>query len=259
MATKETYLLGVDLAIDQETGETHSSGHSTLLKLDTSTKDKLSNIMNHRTSLFKVQGNFKDTVYTTSLLKNSIQTLYQNIPIAKAHYQKIYNLNDGAKIQDCIPTHIEDIDLTNYDNINQNELHNDLLELFKKYSKTELSKNDLSSLKQRLLNAKDIKNLILEFENNSSKSNSDKYLYDLLGLVSTILKKGGREYANLIHVYYHFFQFALAIVDDIFNTKGLKNEKRHIKKVDKILVKEMLSICDIYITKIEDFFLSIEK
>jgi len=259
MSNNETYLLGIDLAIDQKTGETHASDHSIAKKIDISQKDKILDTMNYESNLFEVQGNFQDVVYTNSLLHASVQTLYRNIPIIKNDNQVIYNLNDGAKIQGCIPTHIEDIKLENYHNIDKNNLYNSLLTLFKSYSTIELNKDDLNSLKRRVINAKNTKNLILEFENNSSKSNSDKYQYDLLGLVSTILKKDGREFINLTHVFYDYFQFVLPIITDIFNTKGLKNEKRHIKKIDKMIITELHALCDTYINTLEEFLLSTVK
>jgi hypothetical protein len=39
----------------------------------------------------------------------------------------------------------------------------------------------------------------------------------------------------------------------VLNTKGLKNEKRHIKKMDKMIQDEMLSVCAIYIKSLEEF------
>ncbi|MCF6340352.1 MAG: DUF115 domain-containing protein [Sulfurimonas sp.] len=256
MSINETYLLGMDLAINQKTGETHSSDHSRSKKVDISQKDNISDTMNFELNLFKVQGNFQDSVYTNSLLHASVQTLYRNIPVIKADNQVIYNLNDGAKIQSCVPTHIEDVNLENYHNIDKNKLHNSLLALFKSHSTTELNEDDLNSIKLRAINAKNIKNLIFEFENSSSKSNSDRYQYDLLGLVSTILKKDGREFINLTHVFYDYFQFVIPIITDMFNTKGLKNEKRHIKKIDKMIIAELHALCDTYINTLEKFLLS---
>jgi RNA polymerase-interacting CarD/CdnL/TRCF family regulator len=40
---------------------------------------------------------------------------------------------------------------------------------------------------------------------------------------------------------------------DFFNTKSLKNEKRHMKKLDNMIISELLEIESIYETKIENF------
>ncbi len=252
----EIYLLGLDFAVDSKTGRTHSEGHVTKKQIDLSTKDELKSSMSNRDNIFHVAGNFDDTVYTNALFHASVQNLYMTIPSLKRDYQNIYNLNSGAKIIQTIPLQINDINIDTLETIDKSLLHVDIVNTLVSKSSQNLSKDDIQSLKKRLEIAKEIKSYILEYQNSCSTSNSDSYLYDLLGIISKILHHKGRESDNLIKTYTLFFQYTLPIIMDFFNTKDIKNVKRHIKKLDKLLVKEMLLIEDIYEKTIEEFILS---
>lgn len=251
---KELYLLGLDFAINQETGSTHSEGHAYEEQTDMDKKDDLSNTMEIRKNLFPVQGNFTNAVYTNSSLHTSVQTLYNQIPMCKREDQYIFNLNDGAKINKAAPKQVSEIDVNSMQSINKQELAKTLDDLFNNNSIKVLNDSDLKSMKIRLENAKNIHALIQEYSNSVSHSNVDRYFYDLLGLVSSILKSRGRENINLTQVYHSYFKYALPIISDLFNTKKLKNEKRHIKKIDKLLLNGMYDICNTYIEALEKFF-----
>lgn len=251
-ATK-IYLLGLDLAFNQETGETHANEHLYNKKTDMSKKDELQSTMGNTNNIFPVPGNFTDIVYTNPLLHASIQSLYRNIPNIKKKEQIIYNLNDGAMISQTISQQISNLDISPFISINKKELFENIKDLFDSNSTKSLGHNDVVSLKKRFSNACEIQEAIKSYQNTVSHSNVNTYIYDLLGLVSNILKRQNRESSNLSFVYLQFFKFALSIIMDLFNTKGLKNEKRHIKKVDKMLQIEMDDICKVYIERLEGF------
>lgn len=252
----EIYLLGLDLAINQQTGATHSEGYADSVVVDMSKKNKLSNNIKLFDNLFPVHGNLTDIVYTASITHLSVQYLHENLHKIKKDNQRIYNLNDGARISGAIPTHIENIDINQYSDIDKRELYNLIYDEFKLNSATNLSKANIESLKLRLSKVKKIKDDIYEYINNVSHSNSDKYLYDLLGVISDVLRKGKEgkiEVDNITNVYYSYFSYVVPIVMDYFNTKGLKNEKRAIKKLDKALQNGMLNIQESYMNSLEDF------
>lgn len=252
--TKELYLLGLDLALDQETGSSHADDtHVFYKKSDMDTKDELQNTMSLLGNVFPVKGNFTDKVYTTSILHLSVQSLYTSIGTVKSHDQNIYNLNNGSWINNTIPTHIEDIDVESFEEIDKKELFGSIHDTLKRHCAMELSDEDVISMQQRLAETKIIKKDIEDYIKNVSHGNTNKYLYDLLGIVSIIIHKETRETKNLTHVYFSFFRYVLPLIMDIFNTKGLKNEKRHIKKLDKMVQKEMLEIERIYEESLEKF------
>lgn len=251
--TKELYLLGLDLALDQETGETHSSNHAYGSKNDLSNKDKLNSAMSTKENIFPVKGNFEKVVYTSSLFHRSVQSLYNKIPMIKQQNQTIYNLNDGAYINATTPMQINDINVDAYESIDKNLLFDEIYSTLSKNSSNKLSQEDISSLKEKLDYSKKIKEYLDNYKNITSYTNADKYLYDFLGLISDLLTKSGRESDNLVLVYYHFFKYVLPIVVDLLNTKGLKNTKRHIKKLDALIQKEMFIIENIYEERLKDF------
>ena len=253
MYTTDTYLLGLNFAVNQETGATHSNDHLEAQNIDMKDKSKLQQSMSFIDNLLPVEGNFRETVYTNGLLHSSVQVLYQRIPMMKTKQQTIYNMNDGAMLNLTTPKHIEDVDTTKLENIDKTTLFKSFEEIFLAHSKQRLSPDDVMSLQKRLKSAKSVKKIIDDFESAPTSFNIDGYLYDILGVVSQIMKMSGRESNNLTHVFQEYFQMSIPTVIDFFNAKGLKNEKRHIKKFDKMLVSEMHSICDIYISTLETF------
>jgi hypothetical protein len=250
---KNIYILGIDLSIDEKTGKTHSQSHVTTDKHDLSEANKLKSSMSFRGNIFPVKGNFKQQVFTNPLFQVSIQTLYNKIPAIKKEYQNIYNLNDGAYLEQTIPLHIKDIDIKRFESINKQSVHENMLDTLQKYSVRKLSQEDIDSLKGRLEFAKETKEYILDYKNIISYANRDKYLYDLIGLTLKILQIPNRESRNLLLVYDMFLSYSLPIIMDFFNTKSLKNEKRHMKKLDNMIISELLEIESIYETKIENF------
>jgi len=250
---KSVYLLGLDLAVNQETGETHSGAHIENTKNNMQEKDKVSDTMDHVKNLFPIKGNFTQTVYTNSVFHSSVKSLDKLLPRVKQENQKIYNLNDGAFINYSIAKQIKDINTEYFQEIDKTNLKADIANALSGSFALELSSSDIVMMKERLENAKETYKLLLDYKNSVSHSNSDKYLYDLLGLVSLLLKKQSRSSMNLSYIYFNFFKYSLSLIIDFFNTKELKNEKRHIKKLDKMLQDEMFNICGIYKDTLEDF------
>lgn len=251
---KELYLLGLDLALDQVTGSSHAdSDHVFYEESDMDKKDELINTMSMLKNVFPVKGNLREVVYTTSILHLSVQSLYLSIQNVKKDDQHIYNLNDGAWINHSIPTKIEEVDTSKFETVDKQKLHISIQDTLSRHSSKKLSENDIVSMKKRLEETKIIKKDILTYIKNVRHTNANSYQYDLLGITGEIIDKNDRETHNLAHVYHSYFKYVLPLVMDIFNTKGIKNEKRHIKKLDKMIQGELLLIEDIYEKAIEKF------
>ena len=251
--TQNIFTLGTDFAVDSQTGKTHSDTHVTKHQLDINEKDTLKSTMSFRNNLFPIQGNFEPKVYTNSLFQVSIQALHNRIPLIKKEHQTLYNLNDGAKIRDAVAQRASEIDMSTFEKLDKKELRKQISQTFQSKSATKLSQNDVISFHKRLDVAKEIKHFIEEHSSKATRKDGDGYMYELLGLASNILKLQGREAQNIVKVYYMFFKYALPTLMDFFNTKGLKNEKRHVKKVDTIVLKEIKEIEKIYQTGLEKF------
>lgn len=253
LGAKELFLLGINLAVDQETGQSHSADYMYGYQSDTENKDKLSNVMESQRNLFQVKGNFREIVYTNAIMHASVQSLYRTIPVLKKADQNIYNLNDGSYITKTIPAHANEINVSQLATIDKKSLYIDIKNALDKNSIKKLSKEDISLLKRRLEDALDTRKELEKYAQSVSHSNKEQYLYDMLGIVSYILHKRKPESVNLTAVYLLFFKYALTTILDFFNTKSLKNAKRHIKKIDKLMLDEMFSIVDIYIDGLEKF------
>jgi len=254
---KEVYLLGLDFALDNKTGKTHSSAHMTKEEYNLNDKDTLKSEMDGKKTLFPVKGNFEQTVYSNPLFQASLQSLYLLIPHLKSKSQTIYNLNYGAFIEGTTPTPIDSLSLSKYSVLDKKEIHKEIKNMFIDNSSKKLSAEDIKSLELRLEYIKSIEKFIVEYKQNVSHANGDAYLYDLFGLVSNILHLNGkRETNNSVETYMLFFKYSVSIIYDFLNTAQIKNSKRHIKKMDKIVVEEMLFIEETYKRAYENFISS---
>ena len=249
----DVYLLGLNLAIDQETGASHSSDYMYGYQTDMKNKHKLSQSMENTSNLFQVRGNFREIIYSNAIMHASVHSLYKNMPIVKKKYQNVYNMNDGAYIHLTTPKKIENINIDSFEVIEKETLILPIKDALEKNSIIKLAQTDVQSIKLRLSNAKDVYKELQNYSNSITYSNKETYLYDLLGIVSYILHKQNPESSNLSSVFFQFFKYSLTSVIDFLNTKDLKNAKKHIKKFDQLIQKEMFSILDIYMEGLEKF------
>jgi len=247
------YLLGLDMAIDIDSGQTHSSGHITSNPIDTKDIKELKESLSFRGNYFPVKGNLQDIVYTNTLFQVSIQTIYNKLNLLKANNQTIYNLSNGAYLEHTKPLKISDLNLHNFETFDKSILHTKALELFKKYSRIHLTPEDIKSLSLRAEYAKECREIILTYKKKSSYDTKESYLAAILGITLDLLQIPRRESLNLINVYDSYLNYTTPIIMDFFNTCQLKDTKKHMKKINNIFIKELLNIADIYESKIETF------
>jgi len=142
LGAKELYLLGLDLALDQKSGSSHTRGHAFSERHDLSTKDELKESMSLRENLIKVRGNFQETVYTNGVFKFSIDALHNFLPQIKQKHQKIYNLNDGAYFENTVATNIDHVDVGAYEKLEKLSVVKELKELLTRDSVSKLNEKD---------------------------------------------------------------------------------------------------------------------
>jgi hypothetical protein len=253
MGFESIYLLGIDFAVSP-TGDSHSQTHQVTQKCyDINEFDKLSQSISFRGDFFAVKGNFQKEVFTNPLFFTSIHALNTTLPALQVPTQKIYNLNNGAYIKHTIPKKIEELPLETLTPIKKQDLHSQLHKLLQNYSKKELSNDDIISLQKRLSFTKEIKEYIQNYQTAPLSKQVQSYLYNLISLALAILQSPTRENSNLVTLYDYYLSYTMPIIFDLFNTKQLKNEKKHIKKVDDILLKGMIKIEKIYEEALEKF------
>lgn len=245
MNAKQIYLLGLDLALNQDTGLSHSIDSSSYIKSYNLDENNDKKFFSLNEGLIEVKGNLKEFVKTTSLFYSSIASMNEKLKDIKEDI-KIYNLSShGSYFINTIPTNINLLNLTTTNiNFNKSSLINNL---------NKSSSNDLSiESKKSIINEINFLNNILEndikifndkiFNNFEDFSNNYRKLLILIqnykgSLINEILK----VYSMTIFPYLSFH----------FNDIKVKNEAKKICGIKKILVNQLRNILTDYIKCIE--------
>jgi len=253
LGAREIYTLGLDLALDSETGMSHSKEHTYNRALDVSKVDEIEDSLGYLKATVKVKGNFQDEMQATLTFYKSIVAINNFTRRYKQDFQNVYNLNDGAYLDAFIPTDISEVKVDAFKNIDKKVYAKELLSSLYHKSENTLSEKELASMEHRFSY---VKKLIQKIKKSKQPSsfNSDLYRSQLLGLTLDILDDYDSEAVDLHNTYLSYLNFILPFIFDMLNTRNLKNEKRHIKKVHKLLVQYCIEIAEYYEKHVEEFF-----
>ncbi len=240
------YLLGLDLALDQETGQTHTQEHLQSKKLDLSKHNEVEDTFTFASSTISVKGNFNEQVMTTSSFNMSIDTINQFIDKEKNATQTIYNLNSGAYFNHTSPLHVNSIELDNWNVVDKKLLQNSLKQLFDSHAKKSLTQEEHHEIENRLRHAQKMKELITAYQAKNITSNIDEYKQRFIYFIDSLLAMQDGERHNLSIIYLYYLNNIVTYLFDILNTKELKNHKHHIKKVNKMLTSVVRGIEETY-------------
>ncbi|SFV54613.1 hypothetical protein MNB_SM-6-875 [hydrothermal vent metagenome] len=252
---QELYALGLDMALDAKTGQTHLSEHVHSKKLDIDHVLDLEENINYHETVLKTEGNFQEEVPTTPHFIASLAELRGILSTIQTDEQKTYNLSNGAAIYKAIPKKINEI------NIQSNLQKPDpiLKTTFERFSSTNLSDDERKVIQQRVKHATNILSLLNDFEKKHF-STLDKFHYDLLGLFMDILAEDGRdEVGDTDKVITLYIQMISGYIFDFINTKEISNPKKHIKKLSKLLTAQLSRLIKYYKKYLENFLEAIEK
>ncbi|MBA1433204.1 MAG: motility associated factor glycosyltransferase family protein [Epsilonproteobacteria bacterium] len=244
--SKEIYLMGLDLALNQTTGETHANTHIQSKKLDLTQNDEIQDTFTFANSTLSVKGNLRENVVTTSSFISSINAINRFLNEDKDATQSIYNLNDGAFFNHTNPTKVETIPTNTFQNINKSALQQALIEEFQ--SKSEIGMNEVehSNIKTRIIHAKEMKEIIQRYQNKKINSSTEEYKKRFILFIDSLLaKKNGKRY-DLSMVYFYYFNYIVTYIFDLLNTKELNNHKEHMKHINNELTKVLLEIEEYY-------------
>ena len=247
LGTRELYLVGIDLALNQETGETHISGYDTGSTYELN-KEVLNSMdvgkFSLRADLIEVKGNTKEKVLTTRLFSTSLSSFSHSLNNELKENQKVYNISkDGAYIDKTEYINPQDINLDSYENINKVTLNKELNIHMKNISRDNLNTRDKNTLrdegkyleliKNRILDIKVPSKTFKEFFDKNEDIISDLYSPKIL---TTFTRPIFTFYLNsmLPYVFYHF------------NHRKLKKEKAKIKQVEEVLHKQLIYLIDTY-------------
>ncbi len=247
------YLLGLDLALDQQSGRTHTQEHIQSKTLDLSKHDEVEETFTFASSTISVRGNFDEKVMTTSSFNISIDTINRFIATEKTASQTIYNLNDGAFFEQTIPLPISDIPLARWEHLDKHLLQQSLQKIFNTHTEKGLNHAEYASLEKMIAHAQKLKGVIEAYQSQSIPSSIDAYKQRFIAFIDTLLamEEGERYHLSIIYLYY--LNNIVTYLFDILNTKELKNHKHHIKKVNKMVTSVVREIEETYEKKITNF------
>jgi hypothetical protein len=195
LGVKNLYLLGIDAAIDSETGKTHINSHSSLKNINFNQENPRQ--INFNETIIYVKGNFEEKVPTLMEYKEMIEEIDKKFEYLNSNF-KIHNLSNGAYFKNTIPIKTSDINLEK--DIDKNDFRNNFLMNLNTIIEKDLNNIFIKILKKerkiliKLILLKKDMTFFEEFKNIKQKNPS-------LILIN-ILEK----YFNLILPYYHFLE-----------------------------------------------------
>lgn len=235
---KSIYILGLDLAVDQETGADHLDDYNRevrKLKIDEDDDNILDNLDIEGIPI-KIVGNLKDEVYTTATFNVSVNTIQRYAPVLKKEFQNVYNLSSGAKIAEAEAMRIEEIDIENFLQFNKKDFFNSFKKFLEQNTRQELNQKELELLSNYKNIVKKARKIISKYMKKEPSSEYSVYKKKLIKLEKDIMDISLETGNNVLKIYQRYFEYALNIIYDFFNTKELENRSSHIKEIDKIFV-----------------------
>ncbi|WP_066408022.1 motility associated factor glycosyltransferase family protein [Aliarcobacter skirrowii] len=234
---KEIYVIGLDLALNQETGESHSSGSISSTRKSNLNEEQTRDTFSDTKSLIKVKGNQQEEVVTTALFYSSIKEA-NKILNNKSENLEIYNLSKhGAYFHNTIPKNAEDISLEDLKDIKA--LKNNFYTYLKDNSKTSLDEKSVLEKEFTFVDTK-IKEHLEEIKNTNFKS-YDEFLEKVFSIWKDILENKNKIYYSIFFGYCGIF---IPYLSYHFNDKKLKDGDKKLKKVADIFASQMTRICE---------------
>jgi len=240
--TQDLYLLGLDLALNQKSGDTHSDIHNYNHTHDLANAKNLDTNISLTKNILQVKGNKQDLVFTTPMLHLSVQVMQTMIPVYKDKNQNIYNLGDGAKFANTKALNINSINTKKLPSIDKNQIFKSIKLLLTNHSASKISNSNFLDIKNKLIYSKDLINKIKEYKQNIHYLN---LLKD-----TTSKSKEAKDISNILFSYY---EYIFPFIFDLLNTKNLQNEINHTREINNMLITALTNITLEYKTSLENF------
>ena len=251
--TRSVYLLGLDFALDQESGQTHSQTHEYTNRIELKEDDQMGGAKDYKKSVLKTAGNFKDEVYTTLIFNgmkkecNAISACYRTQDTVT------YNLSDGAFIDDTIPLELTQKSIDELPRINKDELYTQLFETFKTRAEHSFTDNEIDNLRKRVEYCNSLI-AILDRHLQTPQPNLETYHYNLLGLFHALLTEEGEiGSSDLNYIITLYLQFVSGYIFDLINTREITNPKRLIKHLDRVVIPKIKKVISYFRDQVEDY------
>lgn len=246
---KKIFMLGIDLALDSDTLQTHGGFHHAQKQ---GVVDGTNASLDPHASIEYVRGNFLDQVPAISAYKLSHEQLDIFTDTLKRDCISVYNLSNGAYFKGCEPLKIDEFDWEELPLLQSAEIHEELNAFFNTIGSDEFNADDRNQLKHQLKEAKKLEKIIKQHQKKKF-ANTEAYLNSLAKLSWDLGDMDYKSNSDLAQVYYEYFPIVLSYIFDLFNTRELSNPDKHVTKINAILVKQLLKISQLYITKFESY------
>jgi len=237
---KNIYLLGLDLAIDSQTGLTHAGNHQDN-KILTNQIEETNEII-YKESLLNVAGNFKPYVQTSPAYYSSLEAINYFAPLMKSDNQRVYNLSDGAEISAA-----EALNITQLKHKHPKKISSTLLKnILDKNSSSLTSPEDRETMKKKISHAKSLRQSAI----NLSSTNFDS-CQEYISHLKSLLHEEDMLQFELIKILDAYFKYILSYLYNFFNREKIVDERNHLNHLQEILNEQILEIIGYYISSLE--------
>ena len=253
--TKNIYLLGVDFALDQQSGSTHSKTHEYVRDLELKEGAEHEDALTYISDVIKVKGNFQEEVFTTLLMNgwkdeaNAICRTYRT-----PQTQNVYNLSDGAYIDETIPLYPKDTSVQNLPSFPDGELYDELFATLSVEAENYLNAQETEILYAKEHYCRHIEDVI---EQHFAKpyTTLNQYHYDLLGLFINLLaeEQDAAESMDIDYIVSLYSQFVAGFVFDLINTAEIEDELSLMQNLDEKSIPTIKKVVVYFKEKIEEY------
>jgi len=220
---KSLYLIGMDVALDQKTKNTHDKSYYANKQMeDNEYTFKDYGELDFDKDIIKVKGNFKKNVFTTRRYLQLINN-YNQITKHKTTPMKVYNLSHGAYLEGIIPLKVKKINLNEFENIEKKILLKNILKTFRKNSTNTFDKNEKKLIKR---DQKIISKLLLVLEEGRKDNFQQEYSKIRLKYPNSFFVQILNLYFELISPYINFLESEKEVVQQKLSMISLKQIKK---------------------------------
>ena len=247
----ELYLLGLDLALDADTKQTHAEGHESAKDQNNLVDIQENDSVSLRESELYVKGNFIDKVPTTPLFDMSRIMVDTFTKRYKQEYQKVYNLNNGAYFINTVAKKSDGIDLSKTNKVKNAKLTAEIEEFCNTHASASMDKDEKEALHKRVKDALNKKELIVNFANQKSPS-IGQFQSSFNNTAGQLIVTSSEKFNELAQIYIIYLENIGGYIGDFFNTSNINNPKRNIKHFQKIIATQFLKIVDKYLEGLKE-------
>jgi hypothetical protein len=244
----DLFMLGVDLALDNDTLQTHGGFHP----FQITGEHNKSASLNPNASITYVKGNHQESVPTLAAYKISIDQVSIFTKMLKKEYHHLFNLSSGAYLDGCEPLCIDEYNWDSLTPLDREALPEKISEFFHAIGSDDFNDEDKSQLKHQIKEAKKLEKIIKQHQKKKF-ANAQAYLNSLTQFSWDLSDMEYKTNSDLAQVYYEYFSIVMSYIFDLFNTVELEKPDKHVIQIDAILVQQLLKMSTLYITKLEGY------